>query len=180
MKFPLVSALALALGACAATPATIVTHQYVDHEYYRGNGYNAAVRDGLAPVTVIGAPFPGIAADAALAPLKPPGSVAARGFAPSGDNGSRVVLVFNPRGPLARAEACAPAGQLANHAGTSSPEGGFVAIASLCQGGRMVSTAMVHAPSPTSVADPAYAAIVGQLLVEILPLTMPREVPDLP
>ncbi|PWR25808.1 hypothetical protein [Zavarzinia aquatilis] len=170
----------LGLGACAATPSTVITHQDLDQEFYRGNGYNAAVRDGLAPVTVVGEPFPGVGAAAALAPLTPPASVAARGFAPADDAGARVVLIFHPRGPLSRADACAPAADLRAHVGAPGTEGGFTALVSLCQGSRRVSTALVHAAAPQSVSDPAYAGIMAQVLTEILPLTVPRELPQMP
>ncbi|MFZ2872664.1 hypothetical protein, partial [Zavarzinia sp.] len=94
---------------------------------------------------------------------------------------TRVVLIFHPKAPLAQAYACAPAAVLAANA--DSPDAGgatFSVLASLCQGRRLVSTAMVSGPAPTSLADPAYGEIIGQALVEILPLTLPREVPSLP
>lgn len=171
----------LILGACAATPPTVVTHQYVDQDFYRGQGYNAAVRDGAAPVTVVGTAFRGIDAAASLAPLKPPAAVAARRFVPAGDDGTRVVLIFHPKAPLAQADACAPAATLAANAGAADAgDTSFSVLASLCQGRRLVSTAMVSGPAPASPADPAYGEIIGQALVEILPLTLPREVPSMP
>lgn len=180
MKYPALAGLALLLGACAGGPSTVITNQDLDEQSYFSNGYNATVRDGGAPASVAGTPFAGADAAALLAPLRPPAVVAASHFVPTGDSGTRMVIIFAPKAPLDRSQLCESAEVLQPKTLAPGAGGDFRAIASLCRGGRPISTAQIAAPMPTSPQDPAYADIMGQLFITVMPLSVPRDIPVLP
>ncbi|MCF4164544.1 hypothetical protein L2U69_02635 [Zavarzinia compransoris] len=170
-------ALALLGGACALTPM-VITHEYLAEDFYRPGAINAAVVDGGVPTVVVGAPFPDVGPEAALAPLKPPSSVAADHLspAPEGAGGTRLVLLFHPARPASSGEMCGPTPPLAALAGPAGGEGLSVQ-AILCRGSTQLSSALGRGPAPAGTGDPAYADMVQQLLLVVMPLTVPIDLP---
>lgn len=179
LKLLIVLAFALVVGACTTAPL-VVTHEYLAEDFYRPGAANAAVVDGGLPTVVIGAPFPGVAAEAALAPLTPPSSVAADrlSLAPAGETGTRLVLLFRPARPASDSEMCGAVEPLAALAGPAGNDGLSVQ-AILCRGATQLSSALGRGPAPAGVGDPAYADMIQQLLLVVMPMTVPIDLPML-
>jgi hypothetical protein len=101
--------------------------------------YVVPLAAGGLPTEVRGAPFPGIDAGQVIERLRPPNGFPAdiRFRQARPEDGGRLILLFNPAG--------APDGYALCRGGGPAPgaarQEGFVTLASLCDGDRMVSTA---------------------------------------
>lgn len=174
-----VLALSLVVGACTTTQA-VITNEELQEDFNHPGALNPAVVDGGVPTVVVGEPFHGVSAEASLAPVKPPASVAARRLtvADDGDTGARLVIMFHPARPMTGPEICGPVARISPLA-TSDDGKVFSLQVALCRGDTKLSSAMSHGPHPAGVTDPAYADMVQQTLGVILPMSVPLDLPFL-
>ena len=165
------TAAALAISACAGAVRT----GYGDiTPFYDRSVVTHASAGGAFPLVVHGNPFPGVpqaqAAEAIARDMRLPGWFPPARFAPApvpnaprGDY--RLVLVFNPAGPISAADACGDLREvpLAQQAGPET-----TLRAAFCTRGEMISDTSARAPAAPP-GSPAFQQLLDQVSVTIFP-----------
>lgn len=162
------------LAGCAGS-LPVVTHEDLDVDFYQTSFINAASVDGALPATVVGAPVAGASAADSLAPLRLPATTNARRLIPGKDEGTRLVILFNPKAPAMGNRGCAEAGTLQSLVAPVPSTDGLAAQVILCQGRRQISSALSSGPAITGLSDPTYADTLSAAFVKVLPARAPIE-----
>lgn len=166
------AALAVMLAACAGTPPTVTTDLSPG---YRPVFVHYAASRGPLPTAVRNNPFgAGAGADAAVTAAmerNAPAHVNGVRFTPSGDRSAyRVVLAFNPAGPVGPQALCADPAAAGNAA---PPAGRLRATAALCSGAEWVSITHANGPAVSGPTDGQFETFLGGVLNELMPPKTP-------
>lgn len=168
------AAVGLLAGCAGSLP--VVTHEFLDVDFYQTSVVNAGTVDGALAATVVGAPVAGASAADSLAALRLPATTNARRLVPGKDEGTRLVILFNPKAPAMGNRGCAEAATLQSLVVPPPPvASGLAAQVILCQGRRPISSALSSGPAIAGLSDPAYGDILSAAFLKVLPARAPIE-----
>lgn len=168
-------AIALMLDACVGS---VVTSQGRAHRSGMPEAFNYAAARGEMPTVVIGDPFPGskeALERAVVGALEtyyhgPPTRFAIWTAADPRIR-HRLVLMFDPPRALSASALCGDTASLT----APQSDGASRVLAAFCERGLIFSEATAAGPVPASPGDPALGAMIGAVLMALLPSMDPFE-----